>query len=148
MEGGVLNCYSMCDIIVVKKRGYVMNNKNYEAEARKRWGDTEAYREHAEKTKDYTKEKWSDVAEGMDSIFARFAECKSRGLCADSEEARSLVKELQGYISEHFYTCTFEILSGLGEMYVCDERFKGNIDRCGEGTAEYTASAIRIYCGK
>ena len=60
-----------------------------------------------------------------------------------SEEAQALVKKLQGYITEHFYNCTDAILAGLGEMYVADDRFRSNIDRHGEGTAEFIRQAIQ-----
>jgi len=118
---------------------------NYKDESRERWGNTEAYREHEQKTKNYTKEKWAEVNDGLMAIFAEFAECKANGLSIDSAEAKALVVKLKEYITENFYTCTDEILSGLGKMYVCDERFKKNIDKCGEGTAEFASGAIAAY---
>ena len=120
--------------------------KNYETEARSRWGNTDAYREHEQKTKDYTKEKWAEVNDGLMAIFAEFATCKESGSSADSVEAQALVAKLQAHITANYYTCTDEILSGLGKMYVCDERFKRNIDKYGEGTAEFAASAVEIFC--
>ena len=119
--------------------------KNYETEARERYGGTAAYREHEQKTKNYTKEKWSEANEGLMAIFAEFAACKDSGASADSAEAQSLVAKLQAHITANYYTCTDEILAGLGKMYVCDERFKKNIDKYGEGTAEFAAEGIRIY---
>ena len=123
-------------------------NNNYEKEARERWGDTSAYREHEEKTKHYTKEKWAEANDGMLAIFAEFAECKKNGASADSAEAQMLVDKLQAHITENYYTCTDELLAGLGKMYVADERFKKNIDKYGEGTAEFAADAIEVYCRK
>lgn len=114
----------------------------YSAEAQNRWGDTAAYREHAEKTKHYTKEQWDTVNDGLMSIFAEFSACKNRGSTPDSPEAQALVTKLQAHITEHYYTCTPEILAGLGKMYVADERFKKNIDKYSEGTAEFVANAI------
>ena len=119
--------------------------KNYETEARSRWGDTAAYREHEQKTKNYTKEKWAEANDGLMSIFAEFAAYKDSGVSADSVEAQSLVAKLRAHITTHYYTCTGEILAGLGKMYVCDERFKKNIDKYGEGAAEFAAEGIRIY---
>ena len=118
---------------------------NYETEARSRWGATDAYREHEQKTKKYTKEKWAEANDGMMAIFAEFAACKASGALADSSEAQALVAKLQAHITAHYYTCTNEILAGLGKMYVADERFKKNIDKYGEGTAEFAAEGIRIY---
>lgn len=120
----------------------------YSTEARERWGDTSAYREHEEKTKHYTKEKWAEANDGLMAIFAEFAVCKQNGVSADSAEAQTLVSKLQAYITANYYTCTDEILAGLGKMYVADERFKENIDKYGDGTAEFAAEGIRIYVEK
>ena len=122
--------------------------KNYSTEARERWGDTAAYREHEQKTKNYTKEKWAEANDGMMAIFSEFAACKESGASADSAEAQALVAKLQAHITANYYTCTDEILSGLGKMYVADERFKKNIDKYGEGTAEFAAAAIAVYTKK
>jgi hypothetical protein len=71
------------------------------------------------------------------------------GLEFDSTDAQNLVKKLQSYITGNFYTCTNEILAGLGSMYVADERFKNNIDKAGgKGTAEFVCEAISFYCSK
>ena len=122
--------------------------KNYENEARSRWGATAAYREHEQKTKNYTKEKWTVANDGLMAIFAEFAACKESGASADSAEAQTLVAKLQAHITANYYTCTDEILSGLGKMYVADELFKKNIDKYGEETAEFAAEGIRIYVEK
>ena len=121
---------------------------NYSTEARERWGDTDAHREHEQKTKNYTKEKWTEANDGLMAIFAEFAACKGSGALADSSEAQALVAKLQAHITANYYTCTDEILSGLGKMYVADERFKKNIDKYGEGTAEFAAEGIKIYVEK
>ena len=117
-------------------------NNDYKTEARERWGNTYAYREHEQKTKNYTKEKWIEANDGLMAIFAEFATLKNSGATADSAEAQTLVAKLQAHITENYYTCTDEILAGLGKMYVADERFKNNIDKYGEGTAEFAAEAI------
>ena len=122
--------------------------KTYEKEARARYGNTDAYREHEEKMKNYTKEKWAEANEGLMAIFGEFAACKDSGASADSAEAQALVAKLQAHITANYYTCTDEILAGLGKMYVADERFKKNIDKYGEGTAEFVAGAIEAYCRK
>ena len=122
--------------------------KDYFNETRERWGDTSAYREHEQKTKNYTKEKWTEANDGLMAIFAEFAACKANGVSADSNEAQALVAKLQAHITANYYTCTDEILAGLGKMYVADERFKKNIDKYGEGTAEFAADAIEVYCRK
>ena len=122
--------------------------KTYETETRERYGNTAAYREHEQKTKNYTKEKWAEANDGMMAIFAEFAACKANGVSAVSVEAQALVAKLQAHITASYYTCTDEILAGLGKMYVADERFKKNIDKYGEGTAVFVSAAIEIYCRK
>ena len=119
--------------------------KNYETEARVLYGDTVAYKEHEKKTKNYTKEKWAEANDGLMAIFAEFAACKQSGAGVDSNEAQAIVAKLQAHITANYYTCTDEILAGLGKMYVADERFKKNIDKYGEGTADFAAEGIRIY---
>ncbi len=121
---------------------------DFNSEAKKRWGETEAYKEHAEKTANYTADKWQEVNDGLNTVLVKFAECKQNGYTADSGEAQALVKELQDYITENCYTCTNEILSGLGQMYVADERFKNNINKHADSTAEFISSAIKAYCRK
>ena len=119
--------------------------KDYSKESLERWGNTEAYYEHEQKTKNYTKEKWTEANDGLMAIFAEFAACKDSGVSIESAEVQALVAKLQEHITENYYTCTDEILAGLGKMYVADERFKKNIDKYGEGTAEFAAEGIRIY---
>ena len=121
-----------------------MNNK-YPSESRERWGDTDAYREYEQKTKNYTKEKWAEANDGLMAIFAEFSALKNSGATSDSAEAQALAAKLQAHITENYYTCTDEILAGLGKMYVADERFKKNIDKCGDGTAEFASEAIAKY---
>ena len=125
-----------------------MNKDNYSAEARERWGNTEAYREHEQKTKNYTKEKWAEANDGLMAIFAEFSVCKQSGASADSNEAQALVAKLQAHITSNYYTCTDKIFAGLGKMYVADEQFKKNIDKYGEGIAEFASDAIEAYCRK
>ena len=123
-----------------------MNQQNYQSEAKQRWGTTDAYKEHAAKTAGYNREQWQQANDGMQTILAQFARCMQDGHASDSAQAQSLVQSLQTYITEHFYTCTKEILAGLGNMYVADQRFRDNIDAHGEGTAAFLSQTIEKYC--
>lgn len=127
---------------------YEIARQQYEDEAKRRWGDTDAYKESTARTAEYSKEKWNAVSEEMDNIFSAFSGCMNSGVSTDSEAAQKLVKKLQDYITANFYHCTDEILAGLGEMYVSDDRFKKNIDKHAEGTAEFVSNAIKFYCNK
>ena len=122
--------------------------EKHKAEAKERWGQTAAYKEHAEKTKDYSKQKWNELAQGMDDILAEFAVSMKNGASPDSAEAQQLVAALQNHITENYYHCTNVILASLGQMYVADERFRNNIDKHGDGTAAFISEAIELYCGK
>ena len=122
--------------------------EQYKAEAEEKWGNTDAYAQHRQKTSGYSKQKWNDLAGEMDAIMAEFALCMKNGESPDSAEARQLVKQLQSHISGNYYNCTDQILAGLGQMYVADDRFRNNIDKHGDGTAEFICEAIGSYCGK
>ncbi len=124
---------------------YEAARKQYADEAKQRWGSTDAYKESEQKTAGYSADKWNDVNAGLNAVLAEFAAIKD-GTAPESEAAQSLVKKLQTYITDNFYTCTDEILKGLGQMYVADDRFKTNIDKNGIGTAEFISEAIKIYC--
>lgn len=114
----------------------------YKNEVEERWGETEAYKEYTEKTESYNDERWNKLADGMNSIFAEFSLCVKSGDEPDSAEAKRLVEKLQNYITANCYKCTDEILAGLEQMYMLDERFKNNIDKQGEGTAKFVSEAI------
>lgn len=120
----------------------------HKVEVKHRWGETDAYKEHARKTANYNRDQWQTVTDGLMAIFTIFAMYMKDGYTPDSNEAQALVKELQNYITANYYTCTDEILDFLGHMYVSDERFKNNIDKHAIGTAAFTSKSISIYCKK
>ena len=116
---------------------------NYEKRAEERWGATDAYKEYKEKSSGRSYADNKNIQDGLMNIFAEFA---SLDRAPVDEPAQQLVAKLQKYITENYYTCTDEILAGLGKMYVADSEFKTNIDGyAGEGTAEFVSKAIEIY---
>ena len=117
----------------------------YAAQAKASWGTTPAYKEYEEKSKGRTKEESIEIGNQMMDIFAEFGEIRDGDPAG--EQAQALVKKLQDFITEHMYTCTKEILSGLGKMYAAGGDFTTNINKHGgEGTAEFAGKAIEIYC--
>ena len=117
----------------------------YAAQAKAAWGTTPAYKEYEEKSKGRTKEDNLKIHQGMIDIFGEFGQIRNTDPA--SEEAQEMVKKLQDYITEHMYTCTKEILGGLGMMYGGGGDFTTNIDKMGgKGTAEFASRAIEIYC--
>ena len=120
--------------------------KLYYEEAKDRWGRTPAFKEYEQKSKEH-QEEFKDISNGLLEIFAEIGKMKE--LPVDDLSVQNSIDMLKDYITEHFYTCTDDILSGLGEMYVADNRFKENIDHAGgSGTAEFVSKAINFYCNK
>ena len=122
--------------------------EKYKAEAKARWGHTDAYRQYEEKTGGCSGQERNDAAGEMDRIMEAFAVCMKNGETAASDEAQALVRRLQSCITAHYYDCTDRILAGLGQMYVADERVKQNIDEHGPGTAAFISEAIEARCRK
>ena len=131
-----------------KGEGFMKPNNEYEdlknkyaEEVRQRWGSTDAYKESQQRNTDF-----SQAASLLDAVFEEFAELDRSGISPDDEAAKVQVEKLQRCITDNFYTCTNEILAGLGQMYVADVRFKNYIDKHGEGTAEFVSQCIKSYC--
>ncbi|MGL4606913.1 MAG: MerR family transcriptional regulator [Eubacteriaceae bacterium] len=115
----------------------------YAAEVNERWGGTKAYKESQSKTKNYSSSDWEKINCEAEGIYHEFILNKS--LPPEAPEVQELVEKWKNYISKNFYACNNEILKGLGEMYVADERFTKNIDQHCEGLAQFMSDAIRIY---
>ena len=117
----------------------------YAAEAKARWGKTEAYKEFEQKTAGQTPEQMKAAGDALMALFAQFGAI--RHTSPASGEAQALVAKLQGFITEHYYTCTKQILRGLGQMYIAVDSMTENIDNAGgKGTAEFAHQAIEVYC--
>lgn len=117
----------------------------YAEKAKAQWGKTEAYKEFEQKSKNWSKEDAAATGKDLMSIFCEFGKVIHKDP-ADTE-VQNLVKKLQGFITEQYYTCTKEILSGLGSMYASGGEFTENINKtAGKGTAEFAAKAIEIFC--
>ncbi len=123
----------------------IFDNEKYKAEAKKLWGNTKEYREYEKKTACYSSEKQESVANELMNIFKEFG--SKTDLSPADAEIQSLVKKLQNFITDNYYTCTNETLCGLGQIYSAGGEMTDNIDSAGgKGTAEFTAKAITEYC--
>ena len=140
MKGEIVN------MNVFDNSEFEAKREEYAKEAKEKWGDTAAYKESAEKTADYSADRWEQINSVMNDKIAEFADCKRKGFAPDSKQAQALAKNWQDFITENYYTCTKEILASLGQMYVADQRFLKNIDRHGNGTARFMSDAIKAYC--
>lgn len=117
----------------------------YAKKAKESWGHTNEFKEFEEKQKNRSAEATKTVNQQLMMIFAEFGKVKSEN--HDAEVVQALVKKLQNYISDNFYRCSNEILSGLGKMYSGGGDFTKNIDEfAGEGTAVFVNKAIEYYC--
>lgn len=117
----------------------------YAAQAKAEWGKTEAYKEFEEKTAGQTQEQLVSTGNALMDIFKEFGEI--RHSAPESREAQVLVEKLQSFITRNYYTCTVQILQGLGQMYVAGGSMTENIDSVGgEGTAEFSSKAIEFFC--
>lgn len=117
----------------------------YTAQAKHKWGKTEAWQEFEQETAGQTKAQMESTGDALMDIFVEFGAI--RRLSPGSAKAQDLVAKLQGFITEHYYTCTRQILRGLGQMYIAGDTMTENIDRAGgEGTAQFAHEAIEIYC--
>ena len=124
----------------------MIDKKTYNEEVKKRWENTEQYKEYSIKAKDYSKEKFLFLKEEMNNIFKGFSVCLKNDLLVSNNEVQLLVKELQDFITLNYYICSNDLLLQLGKMYITDERFKNSINQYYEGLANYVNRAIEFYC--
>ena len=116
----------------------------YAAEAKAKWGKTDAYKEFEQKNKGQSKEQQRSTGDALMAIFAEIGEVKH--LSPESAEAQALIAKLQAFITAHYYTCTPQILKGLGMMYIAGDSKTENINKAGgEGTAEFAHKAIEYF---
>lgn len=119
----------------------------YSKKAKEQWGQTPQYKEFAAKSKNWTKEYESGLMADFSKLFEEFGTMKE--MDPASAEVQSQVKKVQDFITKNMYTCTNDILYGLGTGYVGGGELQENIDKMGgEGTAVFIFNAIKIYCGR
>ena len=118
---------------------------DYAREAKASWGQTKEWQEYEQKSKGRTKEQTAAISEGMMDIFKDFGAIRDTDPAA--EPAQALVKRLQSYITEHFYTCSDEILLSLSGMYGGGGSMTENIDKAGgPGTGTFAQAAVEAHC--
>ena len=118
--------------------------EQYAEEAKARWGNTDAYRESTRRASKWTEADKARLEKESGEIFAAFAALV--GVDPADARVQALVSRWKAFISQSYYNCTNEILAGLGQMYLADERFTKNLDAFGAGTAKLMSEAIAIYC--
>jgi DNA-binding transcriptional MerR regulator len=118
------------------------NPDDYAEEAEQRWGQTDAYQESARRTARYTKEDWQRNKAESEEWGRRIVAVMEAGLPADSTEAKELAEEHRAHISRWFYECSYEIHTGLADMYLADERFTATYENIKPGLTQYLHDAI------
>lgn len=119
--------------------------EEYASEAKAKWGKTDAFREFEQKTAGQSPAQMKSTGDALMDIFAQFGSI--RHLSPASDDAQTLVAKLQRFITEHYYTCTPQILRGLGQLYIAGDSMTDNIERTGgKGTAAFVHEAIQIFC--
>jgi DNA-binding transcriptional MerR regulator len=146
---------AVSDAVDAMEKGEVMDDKDmfevfgefdpkqYEQEARERWGSTDAYKESTRRAKKYTKDDWKQIKDDQERVSLAFADAMGRGLPADSGEAMDLAEEHRLQIDRRFYPCSYQMHVGLGTMYVADPRFARHYDDFRPGLAQYVCDAIQ-----
>ena len=141
MKGEKKDMFKAFDYSEIEK-----HQKMYEHEVKEKYGNSDAYRQSAQKTEKYSKEDMKIIIEKGGRIFTDISKLMDRN--PDDKEVQGLVQEWRDHISSSFYECTIDIFAGLGQMYVVDDRFTENIDKIKPGLASYLSRAIEIYCGR
>ncbi|WP_030331433.1 MerR family transcriptional regulator [Micromonospora parva] len=116
--------------------------EEHEAEAEQRWGDTDAYRESNRRASRYGKEDWLRIRAENEDWGRRIVALMAAGAPADSAEAMELAEEHRQLICRWFYECSYEMQTGLADMYLADERFTAHYENIAEGLAAYLHEAI------
>lgn len=120
------------------------HEEKYKQETERKYGKTDAYKESKEKTSKYSKNDWENIMGEAESIYVELSKLMDKE--PSDEQVQLLVEKWRNHITENFYNCTIEIFRGLALMYVADERFTKNIDKYGEGLAQFLSDAMNIYC--
>lgn len=114
----------------------------YDPEAQERWGETDAYKESAKRTSQYTKEDWQKMKTESEDWGRRMTALMDSGAASDSPEAMELAEEHRQHISHWFYECSYEIQTGLAAMYLADERFMAAYEAIKPGLTVFLHDAI------
>lgn len=122
------------------------HKKKYANEVKAKYGESTAYKESEIKTSKYNKEEWDEIMKEANDIYVQLASYIDQE--AAGEEVQEIIEKWRDHITKNYYNCTLEIFEGLAELYVSDNRFTKNIDKFGEGLAEFLSKGIKIYCKK
>ena len=119
-----------------------MIENHHAAEAKERWGDTDAYRESQRRSSGYSKEDIAKATHAMQSATDLMAKAMTDGLSAQSLVAMDGAEAHRLSISDWWYECNYEMHKNLAQMYLLDPRFKAHYESQAVGLAQFVSDAI------
>jgi DNA-binding transcriptional MerR regulator len=117
-------------------------SEEYQAEAQDRWGDTDAWKQSAARTRNYTKADFERIKAEGDAVNAAFVAALRSGAPATSTEAMDAAEEHRAQIERWFYDIDHDFHRGLADMYLADPRFTKTYEDQHDGLAQYVHDAI------
>lgn len=123
-----------------------MDTRKIQKEAKAKWGKTKEYKQSLAKTSKYTTNDWKRITKESTEIFKELVMCMNND--NNTHKSNELVIKWKDHITKNYYDCTNEILLGLADIYITDERFKNNINKHGVGLAQFMSKSIKNYCNE
>ncbi|WP_214843625.1 MerR family transcriptional regulator [Exiguobacterium sp. s150] len=118
----------------------------HEAEVTSRWGDSDAYATSQKRAHGRTKEDWETLSQQQVDLVKPLVDLFTAGVPVEDPRVQVVVEANHAFIHDHFYDCSLDMFSGLGQMYVADSRFTAFYDKYAPGLAVYYNDAIQHYC--
>lgn len=118
----------------------------HETEVEERWGESEAYRTSRDRAAKRSKEDWETLSQKQMNLVKPLVELFRADVPIDDSRVQAVVRANHQFINDNFYDCSLDMFSGLGQMYVMDERFTAFYDRFATGLAVFYNDAIQHYC--
>ena len=111
-------------------------------EAEQRWGQTDAWKQSQQRTKNYTRADWEQVKAESDALHKGFTDAMDAGEPATSVVAMDAAEAHRLNINERYYDCSPQFHRNLADLYTSDPRFTATYDEIREGMAFYVRDAI------
>lgn len=118
----------------------------HETEVKSRWGDSDAYATSQKRAHGRSKDDWEALSQQQVDLVKPLIDLFTAGVSVEDERVQTAVEANHVFITDHFYDCSLDMFSGLGQMYVADARFTAFYDKYAPGLAVYYNDAIQHYC--
>jgi DNA-binding transcriptional MerR regulator len=124
------------------------NPAEHEDEAKRRWGDTDAYKISAQRTKSYSQDDWYRLKDEQAAIFADALVAMRSGVRPEEPRAMDVAERHRLSIDRWFYPCSGRLHCGLADLWEADRRYADGIDKHGTGLTQYLAAAVRANAAR